>query len=190
MRTGAINTICKSAGRVALAVACILLLPWLARHCTDAVAWDLTDVAVAGALLCGAGVTYALVARQAGHLAYRAAVGVAVAAALLPVWMNLAVGLIGSEDHPANLMYVGVLAIGIMGAVLAHLQPRGMARAIFATACAQAWVAVIALIAGWGSPGSGPRETLVLNGCFVALFVGSAWLFRRAAPGRPERGGA
>ena len=98
----------------------------------------------------------------------------AVAAALMLVWMNLAVGLIGSEDNPANLM----------GAVLARVQPRGMARALCATAFAQALVAVIAWIAGLGDPGSGPLEIFVLNGFFVALLVGSAWLFRRAAHGR------
>jgi hypothetical protein len=52
--------------------------------------------------------------------AYRAAVGVAIAAAFILVWMNLAVGIIGSEDNPANLMYGGVLAIGIIGAVIAR----------------------------------------------------------------------
>jgi hypothetical protein len=190
MQTVAINTTYKSAGRVALAVACILLLPVLAMQFTDEVVWDLADFAVAGALLCGAGFTYELGARKASILAYRAAVGVAVAAALILVWVNLAVGLIGSEDNPANLIYVGVLAVGIMGAFLARFQPRGMARALFATAFAQALVAVIALIAGWGDPGSGALEILVLNGFFVALWVGSAWLFRRAAHGRPERGGA
>ena len=177
MRKVAINTTYKPAGGVALAVACILLLPWLAMQFTDEVVWDLTDFAVAGALLFGAGFTYQLVARKAGNIAYRAAVGVAVAAALILVWMNLAVGLIGSEDHPANLIYVGVLAVGIIGAVLARFEPRRMARALFATAFAQALVAVIALIAGLGDPWSGPLEILVLNGSFVALFVGSAWLF-------------
>ena len=37
-----------------------------------------------------------------GNSAYRAAVGVAIAAAFILVWMNLAVGIIGSEDNPAN----------------------------------------------------------------------------------------
>jgi hypothetical protein len=83
-----------------------------------------------------------------------------------------------------------VLVVGIIGAFIARVQPRGMARALFATAFAQALVAVIALIAGLGYPGSGPLEILVLNGFFVALCVGSVWLFRRAAHGRPERGGA
>ena len=173
---------------VALAAAFILLLPLLAMQITDEVVWDLADFAVAWTLLVGAGLTYKLVARKMGNIAYRAAVGVAVATALLLVWMNLAVGLIGNEDNPANLMYFGVLAIGIIGAIIAHFQPQGMARALFATALAQVLVAVIALIAGLGSPENGPLEIVALNGFFFALFVGSALLFQKAARARPERG--
>ncbi len=88
----------------------------------------------------------------------------------------------------ANLMYFGVLAVGIVGALIARFRPRGMARALFATALAQTSVAVIALIAGLGYPWSGPLELSALNGFFVALFVASAWLFRRAEHARPERG--
>jgi len=117
--------------------------------------------------------------------AYRAAVGLAVATALLLVWVNGAVGIIGSEDNPANLMYGGVLAVGIIGALIARFQPHGMARALFATALAQALVAVIALVGGLGLPYSPPLELLGLNGFFIALFVGSTWLFRRAAQEQP-----
>ncbi len=170
------------------AAALILLLPLVAMEFTDEVVWDVTDFAVFGALLVGAGVTYELAVRMTGNTAYRAAVGVALAAAFLLVWVNGAVGIIGSEDNDANLMYFGVLAVGIIGVIFARFQPRGMARALFATALAQASVAAVALIAGSGSPGSGPLEIATLNGFFVALFVGSAWLFRRAAHGRSEWG--
>jgi hypothetical protein len=122
------------------------------------------------------------------NIAYRLAVGVALAGAFILVWLSLGVGIIGKDGDPANLMYFGVLAVGIIGALIARFQPRGLARALFATALAQALVAVIALIARLGYPYSGPLEILGLNGFFVALFVGSAWLFRRAAHGRPERG--
>ena len=105
----------------------------------------------------------------------------AVVTALILIWGNLAVGLIGSEDNPANLMYGGVLTVGIIGAVLARLQPYGMARALFATALAQLLVTVIALIAGmYRYPGSSVTEIVNLNIFFVALWVGSALLFRRA----------
>jgi hypothetical protein len=112
---------------------------------------------------------------------YRFAVGIALAAAFILAWMSLGVGIIGRDGDPANLMYFGVLAIGIIGALIARFRPRGMARALFATALAQTSVAVIALIARLGYPWSGPLELSLLNGVFVALFVGSAWLFRRAA---------
>jgi hypothetical protein len=56
---------------------------------------------------------------------------------------------------------------------------------LFATALAQALVGVIALIFGLGSPASGPLELLALNGFFVALFAGSALLFRHAARAQP-----
>jgi hypothetical protein len=97
--------------------------------------------------------------------------------------MNLAVGIIGSEENPANLMYGGVLAVGIMGAVLARFQPHGMARALVGTALAQALVAVIALSAGWGS-------ALILTGIFVALWLTSAQLFRKAAREKSPAGAA
>jgi len=71
-------------------------------------------------------------------------------------------------------MFSGVLAVGIVGSVIARFRPDGMARALVATALAQALVVVIALGAGLGSP-------LILTGFFVALWLGSAWLFRKAA---------
>jgi hypothetical protein len=171
--------------RIALAVAVILLLPLLAMQITDEAAWGMADFAVVGALLFGAGLAYELITRKAGALAYRAAVGVALAAALLLVWMNLAVGLIGSEDNPANLMYIGVLAIEIIGALMARFRPRGMALALFATAIAQAVVPVIALIIGKLQVTSVEALWYVLgvlgvNALFVMLFVGSALLFRHA----------
>jgi hypothetical protein len=179
----------KSIIRIALATAVILSLPLLAMQFTDEVVWDLADFAVAGVLLLGAGLTYELIARKAGHIAHRAAVGVAVAAALLLVWMNLAVGIIGNEGNPANLMYIGVLAVGIIGALIVRLEPRGMARVLFATAGAQMLVPVIALIiwppqvTSWG--GADVVGVFILNAFFVALWLGSALLFRRASASDP-----
>jgi hypothetical protein len=61
-----------------------------------------------------------------------------------------------------------------------------MARALLATALAQALVAIIALIAGkHEAPVSSASEILGLTGIFVALFVGSALLFRHAARQQP-----
>ena len=185
----AMNPAYRSTVRIVLAAAFILSLPLLAMQFTDEVAWSLADFVVAGVLLVGTGLTFQLVvrhARKAGNLAYRLAVGVALAAALILVWMMGAVGIIGVEGDPADLMYFGVLAVGLIGAVIARFQPEGMARALLAMALAQALVAVIALIAGkHEAPISSVVEIVALNGFFVALFIGSAWLFRHAARKQP-----
>lgn len=160
----------------------ILLIPLSAMQFSDQVNWGLGDFVAAGALLFGTGLAFKLVARKSDTIGYRAAVGVALAAALLLVWANLAVGIIGSEDNPANLMYLGVLAVGTIGAIIARFEAHGMARALFATALAQASVAAIALLAGEHlSSGSSALEILIPNGVFVALFAGSASLFLYAA---------
>ncbi len=171
----------RSVVGLALATAIILLLIFLSMKISDEMNWSLFDFVFAGAIIFGTGLTYQLVTRRAGNMAYRFAVGVALAAAFILVWTNLAVGVIGSEDNPANLMYGGVLAIGFIGAIIAELRPQGMARVMFAMALAQAVVAVIALILGLGSPWSEPGEIVFVNGFFVTLFVGSALMFRSAA---------
>jgi hypothetical protein len=112
-------------------------------------------------------------AKEGGAFGYRAGVGVAATAALLLIWLSVALGT--EDDNSGGLIYLGVLVLGV-GAVVARLRPQGMARALFATAVAQAVVAGIAMIA-WGQY----VELLLLNGFFIALWVGSALLFRRAA---------
>lgn len=168
--------------RVALATALILLIPLVAMQFGAEVAWTLFDFAVAGLLLFGTGLAYVLLARRAGNTAYRAAIGIALAAGFILVWLVGAVGVIGEEGERADLMYGGVLGVGVIGAVIARFRPQGMARALLAVALAQALVAVIALITGKHQAAiTSAFEIVGLNAFFVALFSTSAWLFRRAA---------
>jgi hypothetical protein len=170
----------KNIIRMALATALLLLVPLLAGA-----PWSLGDFVLAGGLLIGTGVAYELVASRGWNIAYRAAVGIALATGLLLVCSNLAVGIIGSEDNPANLMYFGVLALGIGGAFIARFQSRGMARALIATAIAQALVTVIAITV-WRPPANFRAVEVFGNVFFVALWIVSAFLFRRAE-GRGRR---
>lgn len=176
----------KNIVRIAIATGFILLVPLVAMQFTDEVVWDLLDFVVGGSLLFGTGLAYELVARRMGSIAYRVAVGIALGGALLLVWVNLAVGLIGNEQNPANLMYFGVLAVGTIGALIVRFRPRGMARAMFIAALAQALVPVIALLI-W-NPDVSSTEAFVgilrvfgVNSIFVLLFLVSAGLFRNAA---------
>ena len=114
--------------------------------------------------------------------AYRLAIGGALATGFILFWVIGAVGLIGAEGDPFDMIYGGVIAVGIMGALIARFQPQGMARAMVATAVAQALVVVIALIAGKHQVEvSSVPEIVLSNGFFVALWLGSARLFRSAA---------
>ena len=67
----------------------------------------------------------------------------------------------------------GVLATGLLGAAIGRFRPAGMARAMIAMAAAQVLVAAVAQAAG--------HFTWVLTAVFVALWLGSAWLYRDAA---------
>jgi hypothetical protein len=141
---------------------------------TEGVNWGPMDFAIIGVLVLGSGLLYEYASARAGNVAHRAAVGIAVAAGLLLIWVNLAVGMIGDEGNAANLMYVLVLAVALIGASIGRLEPREASIAMFATAIAQVVVAAIALIAGLG-------PTLPADAFFVAAWVASGLLFRQAA---------
>jgi hypothetical protein len=168
----------------AVAALILLLVPLVAMQFSEEWNWGLFDFVFAFVLLFGTGLTYELVARKADHIAYKAGVGVAVVAALLLVWINAAVGIIG-DDESTNLIYCGVLTVGMLGAFIARFEPQGMARASFAMAIAQMLVPVIVLIIpnlrGALMEPPGVVGVIGLNAFFAMLFVGSALLFRKAA---------
>ena len=162
---------------IAIAAVGILVMPLVAVQCAETT-WGPIDVIVALGLLLGSGLAYAFLRRKSADLAYRCGAGIAVAGMLFLVWVNLVVGVIGDDRNPANLVYAGVLTVGLCGAVLGRFRPRGMAPALFATALAQALVAVIVQVRGLDSP-------ILLNWVFVAVWVGSALLFQHAAATEP-----
>jgi len=116
-----------------------------------------------------------------GKNANRSAIGVAVAAALMLIWLSLGVGIIGQDGDPANRMYFAVIAVGIAGALLSRFQAPGLARTLLAMALVQTLIALFAIFTGLGQPWSGPLELLLLNGFFVVMFGVAASLFQRSA---------
>lgn len=173
----------KNLLRVALVTAFLLLVPFVAMQYTEEVVWTAMDFVLAGMLLFGAGITFELlVASRRGDRAYRIAAASAVGTGLFLVWANLAVGLIGSENNPVNLMYLPVLAVAGIGGLFARFRPTGMVRAMLATAVAHMVVAVIAQIAGQGT-------SYGVNGFFAVLWSAAAFLFHRAAQTRTNHRG-
>jgi CDP-diglyceride synthetase len=160
----------------AVATALLLLVPLVAMQFTAEVAWTGSDFLLAGILLFGAGLTYELVAHTSESTVYRAATGVAVGTTLLLIWVNLAVGIIGPEDTPANVLYLGVPAVGLLGAAASRLRPRGLAWTLFAMAAATVAVPVLAF-AIWEP--LGVWWTVVITGFFTVLFGFSGLLFHQ-----------
>ena len=75
-------------------------------------------------------------------------------------------------------MYYSVLAVGGVGAWLARLKARGLARTLFAMA---ATLALIAVMLPSGAPPYLARNMAIGHGVFVALFTASGLLFRHAS---------
>ena len=174
----------RNAWRIAgwSAAALLLLHPLVVMQFTDQVNWGAADFLLMGVLLGGVGLGLELAARTKANATYRAAVAVALVSAVMLVWINAAVGIIGSEGEPANLLFGGVLAVAFLGAIVARFHGIGLARAMAATALAQASVPAIAsafelvpTALSWSA------EALTLTAVFAAMWLLSAWLFRKAA---------
>lgn len=164
---------------LALSVGLLLLIPLIAMQFSDEVVWTLSDFIIAGTFLFGTGLTYKLITRKSGNVMYRIAIGFALFTGLFLLWVNGAVGIIGSESNPINLLYFGVIAVGLIGAILARFQANGLVYTMFAMAIAQALIAVIAIIGGYHpNPESAVFEIIAVNGFFIMLFIISALLFR------------
>jgi hypothetical protein len=79
-------------------------------------------------------------------------------------------------------MYFGVIAVAVVGAILARFRPSGMARAMFVTAAAQALtiaIALLFLVDQYSASSVIPLFTV--NGFFIVLWVVSGLLFRWAS---------
>jgi len=109
--------------------------------------------------------------------AYRFGMVFALMTALLIAWANPAVGMIGNESNQANLMFLAVFAVAIIGGAVAGFRPRGMALAMFAAGGAQLLIGVISYFSALPLP-------QIHNTAFAAFWVGAGLLFSRAAAPR------
>lgn len=155
----------------------LLALPAVAMRFTDEVRWDAADFLVMGILLGSVGAGAELAVRLSRNLAYRLGFGLALLAGFLLLWINLAVGIIGGEDNPANAMYGAVLLIAFCGSFIALFRAEGMGWTMVAAAIVQCLVPFIAEFRGLG----GGPQVLFLTVFFAALWLTSSVLFRHAA---------
>lgn len=153
--------------------AALLALPAVAMQFTGEVEWTPFDFGVAALVLSIVGGMAELILRASASVAYRAGAALAVLAAFLLVWINLAVGIIGAEDDPRNLAYFVLVGIAACGAWVAWGRANELSRAMQAVTAAQVLVTLMHL-------GLAPMA-LPIDLFFAALWGASALLFARAA---------
>lgn len=122
----------------------LLLTPLVAMQFTREVNWTGSDFAVFAILLAVACGGYELATRMNGDRRYRAAAALAVLNGFLLVWANLAVGVIGSEANPFNLVFFAILAMGAVAAVVVRFRAPALVGVLCTMAAAHlpaAWLA-------------------------------------------------
>lgn len=165
----------KTMLRVALGALVALMAPVVASRVMEGWNWPAKAFVLVYVLFFGTGMAYALIARKMDAWTYKAGVGVALAAGFALGWSNMVH--VADSGNPANLAYYGVLVVGVIGAWLARLEARGLARTMFAMASV---LALIAVTLPSGAPPDLARNMAILHCIFGALFILSGLLFRHA----------
>ena len=175
----------RSPGRILLwAVPTVLLATpaVMMAQAAEGWLWGPFDFAVAAVLLYGTTGLIDLAISKSGSLAYKLGVALAVLASFLLIWVNGAVGVIGSEDNPANLVFVVVILVALAGSALARFAARGMARAMLLAFALTTAIAAAAPVFGWGAEEPpGTTGLTMLIGGFALAWGLSAALFAKAA---------
>lgn len=82
--------------RSVLAAQLVLLIPFVAMFFTEEVDWQVHDFIVAGFLLAGIGLAFELIVNGAKSNYRQVAFGIVLAALIMLIWLELAVGIFGS----------------------------------------------------------------------------------------------
>jgi len=160
----------------------LLAAPFVAMQLhAEGVDWTLSDFVFAGVLFAIVGGLLEIAVWKIRDGWYRGGVAVALLGYLLVTWVNLAVGIVGSEHNPVNQLFFAALLVGIVSACLARFRAGGMSVAMLATAASLGVAFVVATLGRTDEPNVSHWTELAGTSVFVMLFLASAALFRRAA---------
>ena len=170
------NQLGKTMLRVALGALAVWMVPLVASQFVEDWHWGVGGFVRVYVLFFLTGMLIALVARRMGAWSYKVGVGVALVAGLALGWSTIVQ--VADSGHPERLWYHSVLVVGAIGALLARLEARGLARTLFAMA---ATLALISVMLPSGAPPDIARRMAIGHCVFVALFTASGLLFRHAS---------
>ncbi|MCH5719723.1 hypothetical protein [Niabella hibiscisoli] len=174
-------TLFRSLTTVAIVTIALLLVPFISMQFTSQVNWSAADFLIMGALIFGIGLSYVIINRFAPNWVYRIAITLALMATFLMIWVNMAVGLIGSGPNAANIMYGIIVLVAVVGVTVSRLRAAGMERTMYAMVSMLMLLTGVALLAGMDQyPGSSSKEILAVGAFFSVLFFVSGRLFNAA----------
>lgn len=165
--------------RVALVALGLLMVPLIASQVVEGWNWPPGAFVFTYLLFFGTGMAYALIARKMKAWSYKIAVGLSLVAGFVLGWATMVH--MSETENPVNLVYFGVLAVGAIGAVLARLEARGMAKALYAMSAALALAWVITQVLSTDRIAGPVWNVGVIHGGFVLLFAAAGLLFRHAS---------
>ncbi len=123
-----------------------------------------------------------LVTRFPGNRYYRYGIAVGMVTGFLLFWVNGAVGIIGSENNDANMMYLLVLLLAFLVSIAVGFRPAYLMWVMRGSAVAFVIIAVLALVFDVGVSGPvWPWDVVWITGFFMALLLFAGWLFQQAA---------
>ena len=152
----------------------LVFAPAVAMQFTSEVNWTPSDFGFAAILFGALGLGIELAVRMTPDRFYRAGAFFALLSAFMVFWANGAVGMIGNEDNPINLLFIGVILIALVGAIMSRFGKDGMALVMITAGTVQASIATIFGILG--SDFRGGVFTIVLSSLWIlsgALFKAS-----------------
>ena len=171
-----------------LFITAALLFPFIAVESADALGlseddafFDRLPLLLLALILIG--IIIAVVLTWKNKSGIRSALGLALFTSFLIVWMNAAVGIIGSEENRINIIYYGLVIFSIIWVMFENYSVLGFARSMFASMIVAVLLGVsVMIIAGInGVSFIGLIQIAALNGMFATLYGISALLFRRSA---------
>ena len=167
------------AWRVTLWIVALIALfsPWMLMRVAGTGEWTASDFIVFGLMLTAACGGLEIAMCVSTLRSYRLAAIMTIGGGFLMVWANLAVGIIGNEKNPQNLIFYSVLLIGLAGALITRFDPRGLTWTLRTMAGAQVLIFIIAAALDWAL-------LPVFTAFYFALWLVAGELFNKSAQPR------
>ena len=128
---------------------------------------------IVGILLAAVCGTVELASRVSTNGLYQAGVALAAAGGFSLVFINLAVGIIGDEQDPRNLVFMAIPVVGFLGELIARFKAAVLVRLLVGMAAVQFFAMFLA-------PADLMSLMIPFTGIFVGLWLVCALLIRRS----------